>query len=95
MQLNSLLLYFGMLLSTISLGYGNLLREEKGDKFLQSIITTDKTRIHHFTPESKRAPMKWRELSSPEPKKPKTILSASENYGFNLLGHAGFSAHRS
>ena len=37
--------------------------------FLQQIVTGDKTWVHHFEPESKRALMEWRHRPSPRSKK--------------------------
>ena len=46
--------------------------------FLDSIVTTDETWVHYFTPESKRSSMQWRHPESPKPKKAKTTFSAGK-----------------
>ena len=52
--------------------------EEKGDEFLQSVVTTDETWVHYFSSESKRASMQWRHPPSPKPKKAKTTFSSGK-----------------
>jgi hypothetical protein len=52
--------------------------EEKGDGFLQRIVTGDETSIHHYDPENKRQSMKHHHIGSPMPKKFKTKASAGE-----------------
>ena len=54
--------------------------EEKGDEFLQSIVTTDETWVHYFTPESKTASMQWRHPSSPKPKKAKATFTTEKTF---------------
>ena len=46
--------------------------------FLDSIMPTDGTWVHYFTPESKRSSMQWRHAGSPKPKKAKTTFSAGK-----------------
>jgi len=46
--------------------------------FLDSIVTTDETWVHYFTPESKRSSMQWRHPGSPKPKKAKTTFPAGK-----------------
>jgi len=46
--------------------------------FLDSTMTTDKTWVHYFTPESKRSSMQWRHPGSTKPKKAKTMFSAGK-----------------
>jgi len=57
----------------------SLLRyEQEGDIFLDSIVTTDETWVHYFTPGSKCSSMQWRHPESPKPKKAKTTFSAGK-----------------
>ena len=50
-----------------------------GDKtFFQRIVIGDKTWVHHFEPESKRASMEWRHPTSPRSKKFKSQQSAEK-----------------
>ena len=51
---------------------------EEGDKFLQQIVTSDETWIHHYEPESKRQSMQWKHSLSPVAKKLKTQPSAGK-----------------
>ena len=44
--------------------------------FLQRIVTGDETWVYHFEPESKKASMEWRHLTSPRLKKFKSQQSA-------------------
>jgi len=44
--------------------------------FLDSILKTDKTWVHYFTPERKRSSMQWHHPGSPKSKKTKTMFSA-------------------
>ena len=46
--------------------------------FLDSIVTTDETWVHYFTPESKRSSVQWCHPESPKPKKTKTTFSAGK-----------------
>jgi len=46
--------------------------------FLDHIITCDKTWVHHFTLESKRASKQWKHAYSPPPKKFRAIASAGK-----------------
>jgi len=46
--------------------------------FLDSIVTTDKTWMHYFTPESKCSSMQWCHPGSPKPKKAKTTFFAGK-----------------
>jgi len=43
--------------------------DREGQDFLDHIIACDKTCVHHFTPESKRASKQWKHADSPPPKK--------------------------
>jgi len=53
--------------------------KQEGDFFfLDSTVTTDKTWVHYFTPESKCSSMQWRHPGSPKPKKAKTTFSAGK-----------------
>ena len=52
---------------------------EEGNNFLQQIVTSDETWIHHYEPESKRQSMQWKHPSSPVAKIFKTqLLSAGK-----------------
>ena len=51
--------------------------KQEGD-FLDSITTTDETRMHYFMPESKRSSMQWHHPGSPKPQKAKTTFSAGK-----------------
>ena len=46
--------------------------------FLQRIVTGDETWVYHFEPESKKASMEWRHLTSPRSKKFKFQQSAGK-----------------
>ena len=46
--------------------------------FSDSIVTTDETWVHDFTPESKRSSMQWRHAGSPNAKKAKTTFYAGK-----------------
>ncbi|KAJ4425648.1 hypothetical protein ANN_27844 [Periplaneta americana] len=48
--------------------------EEEGDDFLNRIVTSDETWVHHYTPESKRSSMLWRKRGAAGPVKAKTRL---------------------
>jgi hypothetical protein len=50
----------------------------RGLFFLDSIVTTDETSVHYFTPERKRSSMQWRHPGSRKPKKAKTTFSAGK-----------------
>ena len=53
--------------------------DREGQDFLDCIITCDKTWVHHFTLESKRASKQWMHADSPPPpKKFQTIASAGK-----------------
>lgn len=43
--------------------------EEDGEAFLERIVTSDETWVHHFTPESKESSKQWKHSTSPTPKK--------------------------
>lgn len=51
---------------------------DKGDEFLDSIVTGDETWVYHHTPESKRQSLQWRHTHSPKTKKFKTLISAKK-----------------
>ena len=51
---------------------------EDGDQFLLNIVTGDESWIHHFNPEEKQLSMQYRHISSPCPKKFKTVPSAGK-----------------
>jgi hypothetical protein len=50
------------------------LQEREGAAFLDSIVTCDVTRVHYFTPESKRASKQCKHTHCPPPKKAKAIF---------------------
>lgn len=50
----------------------------KKEAFLASIVTCDETWVHHHTPESKQASMKWRRKGETAPVNAKTRLSAGK-----------------
>jgi len=52
--------------------------DREGQDFLDRITTCDETRVHHFTPESKRASKQWKHADSPPPKKFRAIASAGK-----------------
>ena len=52
--------------------------DREGQEFLDRIITCDKTWVHHFTPESKRASKQWKHADSLPPKKFRAIASAGK-----------------
>lgn len=52
--------------------------EQEGNAFLDSIMTSDETWIHHYEPESKKQSMEWRHASSPVKKKFRTQPSAGK-----------------
>jgi len=54
---------------------------DKGEDFLLSIVTGDKSWFHHFDPETKWQNMEWHDLDSPTKKKPKTMPSAKKIMG--------------
>jgi len=51
---------------------------KEGDQFLLNIVTGDESWIRHFDPEEKRLSMQYRHISSPCPKKFKTVPSAGK-----------------
>jgi histone-lysine N-methyltransferase SETMAR len=51
---------------------------EKGDEFLDSIVTGDETWVFHHTPESKQLSMEWCHTQSPTKKKFKTSTSTKK-----------------
>ena len=51
---------------------------DEGEDFLERIITSDETWVHHFEPESKLQSMTWKHPDSPVPKKFKTRASAGK-----------------
>lgn len=52
--------------------------DHEGDGFMHRIITGDETWIHQFEPENKRQSMQWRHVTSPPPRKFKTIPSTKK-----------------
>lgn len=49
------------------------------DDFLQRIVTTDETWLHHYDPETKQQSSAWKRKSSPPPLKAKVQKSARKN----------------
>jgi hypothetical protein len=58
----------------------------KGAEFLDSIVTCDKTWVHYFTPESKRATKQWKHTHSPPPKKSESNFFSGEDHSYCVLG---------
>jgi histone-lysine N-methyltransferase SETMAR len=57
----------------------NILRyADEGEDILNTIVTGDESWVHHYQPESKRASMQWKHLSSPSTKKFKVMPSAGK-----------------
>ena len=52
--------------------------ETEGDAFLDRIITTDETWLHHFDPETKRMSSVWKTPRTPPPKKARVQKSAGK-----------------
>lgn len=52
--------------------------EAEPGKFFSCILTYDKSRVHHYTPETKRSNMNWRIKNEAGPLKAKTLLSAGK-----------------
>lgn len=52
--------------------------EDKGEEFLDSIVTGDETWAHYYTPEMKEQSKQWRHSNSPKPKKFKQEKSAGK-----------------
>lgn len=52
--------------------------ENEGDCLFYQIVTTDKTWIHHWTPESKKQSMVWKDKNKPMSKKTKVVKSAGK-----------------
>ena len=52
----------------------------RGNKpnFLRWYVTTDKTWIHHYTPEWKRSSVEWTAVGEKRPKRPKTQMWAGK-----------------
>lgn len=50
----------------------------EGETFLQRIVTGDETWVHHYTPETKRASMQWKHVTSPSPRKFRVQRSAGK-----------------
>jgi len=53
-------------------------RYEEDPSILETTVTSDKTWVHHYDPESKRQSMEWRDPSSPAQKKFKRQSSAKK-----------------
>ena len=56
--------------------------EDEGDAFLKSIVTTDETWVHYFSPESQQSSREWRHTSSPKPKRERRSCSAGKVMAF-------------
>ena len=48
------------------------------DTFLKRFVTMDETWVHHFEPESKQQSKQWKHVTSPTPKKAKSVPSAGK-----------------
>jgi hypothetical protein len=51
---------------------------DEGEDMLNRIVAGDESWLHHYQPESKRASMQWKHLSSPSAKKCKVTPSAGK-----------------
>jgi hypothetical protein len=47
---------------------------DEGEDMLNRILTGDESRVHHYQPESKRASVQWKHLSSPSTKELKVTV---------------------
>jgi hypothetical protein len=76
-------------MNRLALSLHHLLRYAvDGEYMLNSSVTEDETWVHHYQPESKRASMRWKHPSSPQPK----ILAYAitwEGYTCRVLGFSG------
>ena len=61
----------------------------EGNGFLSRIITGNETWVHHFTLETRKAPMEWRHTSSPARKKFKVAPSAGKVMATVFFGCEG------
>jgi len=52
--------------------------EDEDDEFLKSIVTTDKTWVQYFIPESQQSSREWRHTSSPKPERARRSRSAGK-----------------
>ncbi len=52
--------------------------QNEGEAFLEQIVTTDETWVHHYEPETKQQSMMWKHSDSPTVKKFKTRASANK-----------------
>jgi hypothetical protein len=43
--------------------------ERDGEAFLDRIVTTDESWVHHYAPANKQSSMEWRHTESPRPRK--------------------------
>ena len=71
---------------------------EKGDNFLDRIVTGDETWVLHYTPESKQQSMVWKHPQSPVRKKFRTAPSVHSDVngilGLPWAARAGFHVTR-
>jgi hypothetical protein len=65
-------------MNKMGLSLQHLLRyADEGNDMLNRIVTGDESYVDHYQPESKRAPMQWKHLSSPSNKKLKVTSMPS------------------
>lgn len=69
--------------------------DAEGDDFLDRIITTDETWLHHFDPETKVMSSVWKTPSTPPPKKARVQKSAGKHmFIFFMDRHGMILQHR-
>lgn len=69
--------------------------EAEGDEFLDRIITTDETWLHHFDPETKAMSSVWKTPNTPPPKKARVQKSAGKHmFIFFMDRHGMILQHR-
>ena len=69
--------------------------ETEGDAFLDRIITTDETWLHHFDPETKRMSSVWKTPRTPPPKKARVQKSAGKQmFVYFMDRHGMLLQHR-
>ncbi len=54
------------------------LYNQKGEAFVQRIVTGDKTQVHHYTPTTKRQSVVWKQSEESAPRKFKSQLSRNQ-----------------
>ena len=69
--------------------------DSEGDEFLDRIITTDETWLHHFDPETKVMSSVWKTPNTPPPKKARVQKSAGKHmFIFFMDRHGMILQHR-